>query len=374
MKPPNRKLRGIALLLVMVIVALASLIGFALLSSASLQAQVAESGARSAAAEYLAESAVQAAIFYLANPSKVPGDWDDAPGYVLFKQNGVIAGVSGSFDVQVTPSSSVSDAYEITAVGRSGASLPATRATTVTVQPVRAKPDFAAGFGGAVDILSTGYVFNGPVSALGAITGWSGTLQATSYVLPGNIATVNHYGAGGGTYTMPDGTTGTPQNLGSGTITTIPAPAPNNPGKVFYSTGELTLSPSGSLTINGTLIVPGSLTIVQGKLVTITREPGFPALIVDNQLRISGKNTKLVVNGVTWLGGINWVGMGLPLANCAGSTVTVNGALLAAAGAKFEKTLSGSFTANYVPAYADAVNLTATPQPVVGMKILNWQQ
>src|SRR5450432_242583 len=97
----RKKNRGLATMLVLVVVALASLIGMAMLSSSALQQEVADSASRAAASDYLAESAVQASAFYLQNPAKLPANWVHT-GYALYTRGATIAGVSGSFDADAS--------------------------------------------------------------------------------------------------------------------------------------------------------------------------------------------------------------------------------------------------------------------------------
>jgi hypothetical protein len=77
------------------------------------------------------------------------------------------------------------------------------------------------------------------------------------------------------------------------------------------------------VTINGTLIVEGSL-IVNGSNVRITAPSGQPALIVAGNISTRA-NRSMTVNGVTWIGG-SIVGEGL-LGSLL-TTLNFNGALM----------------------------------------------
>src|SRR4030095_5832457 len=64
--------RAMALLMVVTVLGVVAIVGFALLSAASLQAQAASNSTRSAEAASLAESGMELACYYLLYPSKAP--------------------------------------------------------------------------------------------------------------------------------------------------------------------------------------------------------------------------------------------------------------------------------------------------------------
>jgi hypothetical protein len=70
--PPRR---GVALILVMGVILVAAVLGYAMLSHASLTQQVSANASQSAAAQGMAESGVNLAIYYLQNPEK----WKEYP-------------------------------------------------------------------------------------------------------------------------------------------------------------------------------------------------------------------------------------------------------------------------------------------------------
>src|SRR5215207_2703787 len=65
--------RGAALLLVMSVVVVAAVLGYAMLSVTSLQRQMEKNARRGPEAESLAESGVNLAIYYLLHPESAPG-------------------------------------------------------------------------------------------------------------------------------------------------------------------------------------------------------------------------------------------------------------------------------------------------------------
>ena len=68
---PARR-RGVALMIVVGLLAVVAVLGMAMLSTASLQGLVAEGTTRSAQAQYLAESGANAAMYYLYYPAAAP--------------------------------------------------------------------------------------------------------------------------------------------------------------------------------------------------------------------------------------------------------------------------------------------------------------
>jgi hypothetical protein len=368
--------RGLALLLVLTAVALASLVGLSILSSASLHAQVSGNTAKAASAEFLAESGIQVAVFFLQNPSMMPAAWGSQPGYTIFADDQTLTGMDGSFDLRVQPNAAT-DVFDIQATGSSPGESPITRTATAQIKAVRAIPQSAASFGGAINIGGRHYV-NGPVVAGGAVTyagNITGTVRqsfnSTDYVIP-TSATVNTYGAGAtpGSYTLLDGSTGTPQSV-SGTITAFPALSGSNPGKVYYSNGDLIVNATSTINFNGTLVVLGNLT-VRGTNFTITPEAQMPALITTGQLRMNLTNITLQVNGVAWLGnGTAWTG-GVN----SNSKVIINGSLLMPSGVVFGNTTTGNVTINFASNNVNIASLTTSsqPQPITGVRLLDWQQ
>jgi len=364
-------------MLVLVAVALAALIGYAMLSAASLQTQISDGTSRAAAADCIADSAVGAGIFFLQYPSKTPASWMGHAGYVMYADNVPMPDGSGSFDIDVTASPTTRDRYRIRVTARSGGSTPLTRSATANVQVMRVTPTYAGAFGGSVTI-RTNYTFNGSVLAGGGVTMAGGTITGStiisppqpSFVVP-TLADVNHYGAGDvpGQYLMPDGLTlGTPQPLSSPLLAPPAWNSTTNPGRVFYCNGDLRIP--ASMNFPGTLVVRGGslfLDVANGTI-AFNPQPGFPALIVDRYLVMNKPMLTVTANGIVWTGsGLRWLSSG-----SVGSVLTINGALMMPAGASLSDTYSGLFTVNY---HADAMNvpdLRVTPQAATSVKILSW--
>ncbi|WP_428939947.1 hypothetical protein [Fontivita pretiosa] len=378
MQPEARaREHGLALMLVLVTVALAALIGYAMLSAASLQTQISDGTSRAAAADCIADSAVHAGIFFLQYPSKTPASWMGHAGYVMYADNVPMPDGNGNFDIDVTASPTTRDRYRIRVTARSGGSTPLTRSATANVQVVRITPSYAGAFGGSVTV-PPNYTLNGSVLAGGSVTMAGGTITGStvisppppSFVVP-TLADVNHYGAGDvpGQYLMPDGlTVGTPQPVSNPLLAPPAWNSTTNPGRVFYCNGDVRIQ--ASMTFPGTLVVRnGSLVLdITGGTITFTPQPGFPALVIDRELKLNRKPLTVTANGIVWTGsGLQWLGP-----SSLGSVLTINGALMMPAGAALGSTYSGVLTVNY---HADAMSvpdLRVTPQAATSVKILSW--
>ena len=373
-RTPRPRRRGIALLIVLVVIAMAAIFGTALLSSTAIQAQVGGNDARACAADYLAESGLQAGLYYLQYPQFMPTAWGSTPGYVIKASSQTVgASALGNFDLEVVQGSA-SDEYDITSTGHSPVGA-ATKTAKAHLKVDRVKPQGAAYFGGAIAIpLRT--TMTGFVQANGSITNNSGNalsstavapLPATAYLAP-SLTSVNYFGAdAGGVYTTPDGQTGHAQQLLSAPTST-PTAAADNPGKIFYYNGDLTLS--SNVVIDGTLVVKnGSLTIRSN--VTINATPGYPALIVERDVSMYRTSVQLAVSGVAWIGrNIVWTGP-----TNTGSQLKIYGALLMPAGATIGQPYSGGANSvTYVSPIADISNMTKSLQPGLSVKVLSWDQ
>jgi hypothetical protein len=296
----------------------------------------------------------------------------------MYARDATLAGVAGKFDLDVTPAAAA-ETFDIRAVGHSIGATPLTRSIETTVRLTRATPKLAAGFGAAVVVPQNNTV-NGLLVANGAVTTSGGgvingtvrqTPLSSDYVIPMNTSQIYFYGTdvAGGTYTMSDGTVGTPQALASPLLSAAPAANAGNPGRVFYYNGSVVTN--GGMTFNGTLIVRGTLQIRgPGTAITtrITPQPGFPALIVQTDLYMNQNNVTFIADGVVWVGGRSTWG------THSGSSVTVNGAMLMPTVNALSASANGSLALHYNASNVNVTNLTTAQQPVVGVKFLSWKQ
>jgi type II secretory pathway pseudopilin PulG len=388
-KAQTQQRQGMALVLVIVALAIVSTLGFAILSSASLQASEAESTVQSAQADELAESGVMVAMYYLQHPSNAPsltnGVWTGGTNMTIGSS------VSGTASVTVSVSG---NQYTVHSIGsRTGATMGSqSRSLTALISVSRTFAVSQAVASNSNLTIPAGYTVSSLVSGVPAIatTGTltvqplavvTGTLSAasvnnqslpattqpapTSSLVP-TAAQVNHYS----TYTY-NGATYSATTIAATTLnSTTLGPTASNPAGVYLASTNLNIT--GGVTVNGTLVVQNGTLLVSGILNTVTPKSGCPALVVDNSLEMSGVASTMTANGTVWLG----QGM---TANTHATTLaavfTVNGALLMNTGG-FVMPGSGAvlYTAlvNYNAATSPAAALTSsigTPQQV---QVVSW--
>lgn len=312
-------------MLVTAVVAVASVMGMAILSSNTLQAEASSSQDQVAQADALAESGVNLVMYYLQNlndntkcPAALSAMNVNGPAYT---QTSVSLGssVKGTFDLQVSHPST--NRYTITSTGKSTATAAGvSRKLTVTTDVNyfaygMSAPNISSGGGFTIpaattiigDLYASGSIVNnGNVTGTVYATSTSGSgncgliktlLNVVTATLVPTVASVNHYVTytyNGGTYTA--GVLLLPQsNVTLG-------PSPLNPAGVYVA--ATTLDITGNVKINGTLVCSTGATLrVQGTGNTITPTAGFPALVVDGNLTFKANNSTLDIYGLTYLGG-----------------------------------------------------------------------
>src|SRR5688572_17227136 len=77
--PPIRRATGFALMMVVAVVAIASVLGFVMLTSASMQGRAGSNHTKMMSADYQAESGLNIAMYYLQQPGHAPSQ--SADGY-----------------------------------------------------------------------------------------------------------------------------------------------------------------------------------------------------------------------------------------------------------------------------------------------------
>jgi hypothetical protein len=310
--------KGLSLMMVTAVVAVASVMGIAILSSNTLQAEASSNQDAVVQADALAESGVNLVMYYLQNltdNTKCPAGLSGlAVNGISYTQTAVSLGASvkGTFDLQVAHPST--NRYTITSTGKSSVSN-VTRKLVVTADVNYfaygiAAPNIPSGGSWTIpagtsiigDVYASGSIVNnGSIS--GAIysvaasgSGSSGLIQTllnvvTATLVP-TVANVNHYATytyNGGLYTA--GVLLLPQsNVTLG-------PTALNPAGVYVA--ATTLDITGNVKVNGTLVCSTGATLrVQGTGNTITPISGFPALVVDGNITFKANNSTLDVSGL----------------------------------------------------------------------------
>jgi hypothetical protein len=410
----HHRARGFALLMVVAVIAIASILGYVMLSTASLQNHAGSNQVKMLSADYLAESGLNIAMYYLQYPKNAPalnaqGYWSGMNGDYTLPN-----GSAGTLSIAVTRDANNPWTYEIAATALVGTpDDPVHRVTRTTGARVYVRNEYVMRPGAVV--ANGNITFYGPITTTGDVysskqmamkTGTStpvvngkgysqsvlltsGYTQPTGQYWPVENATagapiaptntdVNRYK----TYTT-DGETynaGLLQsvtNILTGLLGLLfPPPSTDNPAGIVYK--DATSAPlvlNDNQTINGTLIVDGDLQI-KGTNITINPQPGFPALVVTGNLEIfqSGKN--LTANGVTYIGGqlkSNNNGLPAPAPSLA-STFTVNGGLIF--GSTTVSPIMLGYNAktnlNYNATKAKAPELSSSLRQATGVTIVRW--
>src|SRR5687767_7132049 len=134
--------RGLALMLVVAALGLAAALSFAMLSSSALQNRAGSNQARLASAEYLAESGLNVALYYLQYPSRAPslnasGYWGGTNGELAIASN-----IAGTVNITVTQDPTDTWSYEIVCVATAGTNAD-TKVTKTTGARVYVRNEFA---------------------------------------------------------------------------------------------------------------------------------------------------------------------------------------------------------------------------------------
>lgn len=315
--------KGLSLMMVTAVVAVASVMGIAILSSNTLQAEASSNQDQVVQADALAESGVNLVMYYLQNlndTTKCPATLSNmAINGTSYTQSSVSLGASvpGTFDLQVAHPSA--NRYTITSTGKSSVSN-VTRKLVVTADVNyfaygMSAPNISSGGSWTIpastsitgDVYASGSIVNnGSISGSVFSVGTSGSgncgliqtlLNVVAATLVPTVANVNHYA----TYTYNGGLYTAGVLVLSQSNVTL-GPTALNPAGVYVA--ATTLDITGNVKVNGTLVCSTGATLrVQGTGNTITPVAGFPALVVDGNLTFKANNSTLDVNGLVYLGG-----------------------------------------------------------------------
>jgi hypothetical protein len=385
--------------LVIAFLAVATIMGLALLSSASLQAQVAENTTEAISADYLAESGTHIAQYYLRNPQKAPtlNEGTYWPG-----ATGIAVGDSGTVDVTVKPLGN--DIYQIVSTGRvterGGSQLARTVEMRVKLT-TEYQVNHAALFNGPITIpanvtingdirgenlvsINAGSVLNGILNSLGPIVGtWNRTPDFPKRAVP-SLSEINILNELGDIHDVKskwrpykyNGSTFHAEKITSSTVngTLITSNPSGNPANVFYVVDPITIR---DLQLDGTLIIFASTTKTPNTLTIrgenrITPKPGMPALIVLEgvQFDTSGPKRRLDVNGVMWVGGVLDARSSGPLST---NDLVVNGALMMGSSSPSILTsVKGGVTVNYVRNNVRVPEFSSENRTPIGITVQQW--
>jgi hypothetical protein len=359
-KTIQRRRCGIALLLVMAAVGLAAALGYAMLAGAALQNMAAANQLKLVSADYIAESGVNTAVYYLSHPptgTAVDGFWSGTSGSVTLP-NGQAADYSVSVSRVGAPWSTT---YDIISTASVGSESPVQRQSGARVYvkveyPVK---EAAVQVNNNVTFLQnttiTGDVYVSKNLALrnialpyptingkgfcktqttgigyGTPTGGFKALPSDEQATPTNndINLYKKYVTGGVEYTTPEIPKPVADLTGTAGVATKGPTVGTNPDGVFFYDAKTngTLVLGNDFSVQGTLVVDGDVQI-KGRGISITPKEGYPALIVTGTLEIAHPSNGLTTNGTTYVGtALKQSGTLGSLVNA--STFTVNGALM----------------------------------------------
>jgi hypothetical protein len=412
--------------MVVAVVALASILGYVMLHTAALQNHAGANQTKLLSADYLAESGVNIAMYYLQYPLEAPARNADGYWAGMNADYTLPNGCPATLTVAVTqatdssvPPKVVPWTYEIAASASVGsAGEPTHRVTRTTGARVYVRNQFVMRPGAVV--ANNNIIFYGPITTSGDIYGSksiaikdgsvhpdiqgagyaapNGGLLISGYIAPrdgyrtihnpttnapiapsnSNVNLYKTYSVDGTTYEA--GLVQSTINILSGLLQLLfPPPSPSNPAGIIYQ--DATSSPfvlEDNQTINGTLIVEGNMQ-VKGTNITINPQPGYPGLIVTGNLEIFQAGKNLTVNGITYIGGqlrSNNNGISPPPPPELASTFTVNGGLIfgTTSVSPIPSTYNVKTQLNYNATKAVAPELTASAalREATGVSIVRW--
>jgi Tfp pilus assembly protein PilX len=385
--------RGIALILVLAALAAATVMGAAILASSSLQATVSSNSGNIAAAESLAESGVNYALYKLqamTEEEAMNGEfWAGA------QDIGLGDAIPGTVDVVVTRPDPTQHQYLIDSTGMiesDAGDITRTVRVTTEIQMTFKATNAAAFNGGATIPLNTTII--GPVKSSGNITllnvlNVQGLVRAAGFLLPFpslyELLDSNPPPSAPTTYRNYltyeyDGQTYNAELISSPTLSNVtynPNPV-TNPAGIFYALGAITLQ--SNVTINGTLYVKrvstaststiGRLTL-DGANVVIKAQDGYPALIVDEKIRLLNNTRSTSVYGLVWVADGIIKGSVLQSAH---SLKIYGGMLFAGTGTPIDTLFNGTIRLEYSPQYLNVPDFSTRNTTPESVKILSWEQ
>jgi Tfp pilus assembly protein PilX/cytoskeletal protein CcmA (bactofilin family) len=389
---PSRR-RGIALMLVVFVMALAAILGYAMLSASAVQATAGGNAVAAAVARAQAESGIHYAMYYLLKNQPATGvSWPN----VTFATVSPAATIPGNVSIQI--GSPTNGCYPVTATGSSGSSTGGGVVTRTITAEICVGGSYLIQQAGAFNstvILGAQASFTSSIPNAPAVAIASGNSVTNDGAISGNVSGTLIPGSGAQTngtvnsaptvapapassayvydYSQPyiyQGITCYPTQISGSTLSASPSSSPTtNPLGIYYCTGSLTVS--GQVNIAGTLVVEGSLTNT-GKIyitpATSTLSTNMPALVVDQKLITSGGARVLNATGVVYVGtAISAIG------STTTSNITINGALLDSGGIT---SYSGALSVTYNSAYTDIPSFVSigSGQTTPWVKIISWSE
>ncbi len=353
-------------MMVIIMIGLCSVLGYAMLWGASTNAQIADNAVLAAKADALAESGVNLAIYYLRYPANAPAAFLTSSDSYVATNVSLGTGIDGYVNLQVDRITPQGWEFQVksTGVAQDGPLRVAQTLTSNVKCQTKFDPRYVLSSQSDIALSTPGsVVITGKVQTKGQLDVASGVMISDyvyTYELTGSsvlalvgsapyqtvapswsqIKDYGQFGAGP-TYTYTHNGDPTCQAaVITGPIITaasLPALGTNNPLRIYICNGDLTVFPSGTgnISMTGSLIVRGDLLL--GNAVTLNAASrtltvnnpmaganGAPGLIVQGAIRYLSSQKRIITYGV------NWVGTGIhgDAANNAGCSFRSDGAFL----------------------------------------------
>ena len=353
------KQTGFALLIVLLLVAMAAVVGVSYLASASVKLASSNNLVSASRAKYLAESGLQHALYLLkTNPTSVTNSTAASPlGPFYADESG------DSYSFYAVSDSNTTGKYVImasaTARGvrqRSSATVFCSFTKSITVKHGVLVNDGVARFPSGLVVrgdvhtnqtLRNKGVIDGNASAVNRVWNMgSGVVTGTitNYAAPQAMPAIQwdqyrSYKLSGTSYTATELRTNT--LAGSSPLCNGGVFSPSNPGGVLVlkPASGIVVRLTGDLNFSGTIVINGYLEL-DGANIQLTPADGFPAIIATRQVWITNR-TNATINGLVVADhGIS------PLFLTANSQTTINGGLVSKSGA-YSTDLDGRHVLNY---------------------------
>ncbi|MDD4889852.1 MAG: hypothetical protein PHU85_07955 [Phycisphaerae bacterium] len=389
----SRRHGGYALVLVIGLVAAVSVLGLSYIEDNSLTVQGSNNLCNLSRARYVAESGVEQAIFWLGetNPPNANADgyWPGATRQLVDTSG------NDCCDVSVARDENDATRFCVTSVGyvMKNATEPLL-SHRVTVWVTRSlDPTVTLNYALLVEgtsSLSGNQTYNGPVHSNGSIINngtIAGNMTACGWALYGGghrpTGTVAGYQAAVSfpdfeynnftSYKLNNATCAaavyTSPNMQAGYV--VPNADTTNPGRVVYAgstRGYVTLK--SNLALQGTLVVQGDV-YLNGTNITITPQPGFPAIVASGHIYFQGASNTATLNGAVLLQAeIGFTG------STWGNRLTVNGPMHLRQALSIASWSNGGITVNFTNNTARSwlYNVTIPPEewPSGRVDVQSW--
>lgn len=386
----RRARHGVAMMMVLSVVAAASVLAWAMLASSTMHSQIDDNAVDAVEAVSIAESGVSYAMHCLHYPDRGRPSGADATTWFYPGELGLKpwSDARGTVDITVTNTGYCKYKIRATATVSRGSSFGAAKHTVEANVSTQLQGIVnAAGFNGGFTIPSPTMHIIGPVVATGAVgnfstqvTGSPALVISTINVVPpasqvallvetavqstatGATANDRTYTVNGNTY-IAEKAPATITLLG---LTTLRPSL--NPYNVWYSNSNVTLS---GATFNGTLVLQGSAILGVSGTNTVTAPSGLPALVVGGNIDLKSTsliNAKLNVTGAVWTGG----NVTATTLNRSTAAFKVDGALLMGATSPQVNVIAAVDVTYTSSAVGDVRRLSTVPT-ITGVIIDSWK-